>query len=98
MWTIQHTDTQMDSKQKESVPHVLSMSTHPAVPSDNTSTTSAHSSRKKAGVLHLVKKEQEEVAIMFDPPMDESEDLRRLFDKEADDSMFLWVSEGSLTL
>ena len=40
-------------------------------------------------MLHLVKKEQEEIAIMFDPPVNELEDLRRLFDKETDDSMFL---------
>ena len=72
------------------------MSTHPSVPSDNTSTTSSHSNRKRAGVLHLVKKEQEEIAIMFDPPANEAEDLRRLFDKESDDSMFLWAREGFL--
>jgi len=74
------------------------MSTHSSVPSDNTSTTSSHSSRKKAGVLHLVKKEQEEIAIMFDPPVNESEDLRRLFDKETDDSMFLLTRKFFLTL
>ena len=65
------------------------MSVHHSIPSDNTSTTSCHPSRKKSGVLPLVKKEQEEIAIMFDPPASESEDLRRLFDNEKDDNMFL---------
>ena len=49
-------------------------------------------------MLHLVKKEQEEIAIMFDPPVNKSEDLRRLFDKETDDSMFLLTRKFFLTL
>ena len=66
------------------------MSSQKKIPSDNTSTASSHSSRRKnkaPSTLPLIKKDDEEIAVMFDQMSTPTSTFPRIFGEETDDSV-----------
>lgn len=68
------------------------MSSSNQVPSDNTSTTSSHSTKKRSkghSALPLVKRDKEEMVVMFNPMNDPQTPFPRIFGEEKDADSFM---------
>ena len=70
------------------------MSSDKKIPSDNASTASSHSSRRKnkaPSALPLIKKDHEEMVVMFNQLDDSTTSFPRIFGEEPDDSVFMCI-------